>query len=158
MVSDKATEPRCLADVIFPVLLYSYTRRSIVFSGEEPPSQDTGIETFAFMRTPPGRKFGNVVYVAGGDQKCHEEKRWRRWRGAVLDGTRLGSLRSEKNASADTLRGFGMGAGEVMGMAIQCETVTTVVVEVQNDERHNDSGSTNGSVASMGTARTARTH
>ena len=50
-----------------------------------------------------------------------------------------------------------MGAGEVMGMAIQCETVTTVVVEVQSDEKHTDSGSTIGSVASMATTKTART-
>jgi hypothetical protein len=27
------------------------------------------------------------------------------------------------------MKGFGMGGGEVMGMAIQCETITTVVVE-----------------------------
>lgn len=76
----------------------------------------------------------------------------------MIDGTHLGSLRSEKNASADTLRGFGMGGGEVMGMAIQCETVTTVVVEIQNDEKHADSESTKGSVASMATMRTVRTH
>ncbi|KLU85244.1 hypothetical protein MAPG_04272 [Magnaporthiopsis poae ATCC 64411] len=49
------------------VLLYSWTRRAIVFSaGARPPSQDLGLVTFNFMRTPPGRKLGNVVYVSGG--------------------------------------------------------------------------------------------
>ncbi|EJT76094.1 hypothetical protein GGTG_06018 [Gaeumannomyces tritici R3-111a-1] len=49
------------------VLLYSWTRRAIVFSpGARPPSQDLGLFTFNFMRTPPGRKLGNVVYVRGG--------------------------------------------------------------------------------------------
>lgn len=49
------------------VLLYSWTRRAIVFSARaRPPSQDLGLVTFNFMRTPPGRKLGNVVYVSGG--------------------------------------------------------------------------------------------
>lgn len=105
------------------VALYSSTRRSIVFSGEAPPSQDTGLETFAFMRTPAGRKFGNVVFVSGGDgsdNKCHEGKRWRRWNDKVVAGARLRSLRSgdKKNASQPSLKGFGSGAGEIMGMAM----------------------------------------
>lgn len=115
------------------VLLYSWTRRSIVFSGGAPPSQDTGLETFAFMRTPEGRQFGNVVFVSGGDggAKCQQEKRWKRWNEKVVAGASLRTLRGDniKMASKDSLRGFGMGAGEVMGMAIQCETVTTVSVE-----------------------------
>ncbi|CAK7225178.1 hypothetical protein SCUCBS95973_005773 [Sporothrix curviconia] len=131
------------------VALYSSTRRSIVFSGEAPPSQDTGLETFAFMRTPAGRKFGNVVFVSGGDgsdNKCHEGKRWRRWNDKVVAGARLwslGSLRGgigmgmgigggKKNASQPSLKGFGSGAGEIMGMAIQCDTVTSVTVEVED--------------------------
>ncbi|CAK7226329.1 hypothetical protein SEUCBS140593_006204 [Sporothrix eucalyptigena] len=132
------------------VALYSSTRRSIVFSGEAPPSQDTGLETFAFMRTPVGRKFGNVVFVSGGDgsdNKCHEGKRWRRWNDKVVAGARLrslGSLRSsdKKNASQPSLKGFGSGAGEIMGMAIQCDTVTSVTVEVE------DKGSDTASLSS----------
>lgn len=106
------------------VALYATTRRSIVFSGEAPPSQDTGLETFAFMRTPVGRKFGNVVFVSGGDgtdNKCHEGKRWRRWNDKAVAGARLRSLRSgdnRKNDSQPSLRGFGSGAGEIMGMAM----------------------------------------
>ncbi len=104
------------------VALYSSTRRSIVFSGEAPPSQDTGLDTFAFMRTPADRRFGNLVFVSGGDgsnNKCHEGKRWRRWNDKVVAGARLRSLRSEtKNTSQPSLKGFGSGAGEIMGMAM----------------------------------------
>ncbi|KAL1899584.1 hypothetical protein Sste5346_002986 [Sporothrix stenoceras] len=46
------------------VLLWGSTRRSIVFGdvGEE----NVGISTFTFMRTPPNRRFGNMVWVEGG--------------------------------------------------------------------------------------------
>ena len=102
------------------VLLYSITRRTIVFS-EARPTQDTGIETFAFMRTPVGRKFGNLVVVSGGDgnkKGCHDGKRWKRWNEKVISNARLRSLRSgDKNSSQPSLRGFGSGQGEIMGMA-----------------------------------------
>ena len=116
------------------VALYSWTRRSIVFSGEAPPSQDTGLETFAFMRTPAGRKFGNVVIVSGGEMGG-KKRRWAGWNDRIVAGARLRTLASggnSRNGSKETvgsMKGFGMGAGEVMGMAIQCETVTTVSVE-----------------------------
>jgi hypothetical protein len=128
-------------------LLYGSTRRGIVFSGSEPPGQDIGLETFAFMRTPPGRKFGNLVYVSGGSDET-KKRRWAGWNAETVKGAihghrnrlwmrgRKGSASSSvisgRNSSRETLetmKGFGMGAGEVMGMAIQCETVTKVVVE-----------------------------
>ncbi|OAA65614.1 Glucose receptor Git3 [Niveomyces insectorum RCEF 264] len=139
------------------VALYSSTRRAIVFSGEAPPSQDTGLETFAFMRTPAGRKFGNVVFVSGGDgtdNKCHEGKRWRRWNEKVVAGARLRGLRSEKNASQPSLKGFGSGAGEIMGMAIQCDTITSVTVEVEDKQSDTASlSSRKGSIISNLSAR-----
>jgi hypothetical protein len=137
------------------VALYSTTRRSIVFSGEAPPSQDTGLETFAFMRTPPNRKFGNVVFVSGGLDPEGKSKRWNKWNEKLVRGnTRVGRLKtasSEASSSSDSLRGFGMGDGAVMGMAIQCETVTTVVVEVEDKEKEGSTrtlGSRKGSIAS----------
>ena len=118
------------------VILYSSTRRAIVFSGEAPPSQDTGIDTFAFMRAPEQLKFGNTVSVSAGDPNGMR-KRWDRWRpskptaGARLRN--LGSGNNSRNGSKETvgsnMQGFGMGLGEVMGMAIQCETTTSVTVE-----------------------------
>lgn len=174
------------------VILYASTRRAIVFSGVAPPSQDTGIETFAFMRTPPGRKFGNVVYVSGGVNKS-EQKTWSSWtrkqvvgslgrlrptgtRSDVFGGSRsgsragsrngdrsgsslghssgskgglgLGSLgRSGSNSSQDSLKGFGWGKGEVMGMAIQCDTVTSVVIEEDEAVKDGASSIRSGSAA-----------
>ncbi|KAK4181544.1 hypothetical protein QBC36DRAFT_227364 [Triangularia setosa] len=66
------------------VVMYSLTRKPIVFSGKKPPMQDTGLETFGFMasslRTPPGRIFGNVVFIEGGDgQTCRRPGIERLW-------------------------------------------------------------------------------
>ncbi|KAK0754854.1 G protein-coupled glucose receptor regulating Gpa2-domain-containing protein, partial [Schizothecium vesticola] len=119
------------------VVLYSSTRRAIVFSGEAPPSQDTGIGTFAFMRAPEEHKFGNSV-VCTADPKG-QVKKWNTWRPvkpAVGTGARLRNLASglsSRNGSKDTInssmQSFGMADGQVMGMAIQLETTTTVTVE-----------------------------
>jgi hypothetical protein len=119
------------------VVLYSSTRRAIVFSGEAPPSQDTGIGTFAFMRPPVELKLGNIVSVSAGNSQGLRN-RWDKWRpskptaGARLRN--LGSGNNSRNGSKETIgSGFGMGLGEVMGMAIQCETTTTVTVEEAPD-------------------------
>lgn len=143
------------------VALYASTRRSIVFSGEKPPSQDTGIDTFAFMtlRTPK-RVFGNAVFVEGGKKMNQHANTsgigglwvWiKGWipvwmstvttkKGGKGPASRAGSLRgaSARNNSNETvgnMQGFGMGGGAVMGNAIQCETTTTVTVEQANDPR-----------------------
>lgn len=123
------------------VALYSSTRRAIVFSGEAPPSQDTGIDTFAFMRAPSRQQMGNVVSVSA-DPKGTRNRRWDRWRPTTKTtaGARLRNLNigvgggaNSRNGSSETvsshMQGFGMGGGEVMGMAIQCETTTSVTVE-----------------------------
>lgn len=113
--------------------LYSYTRRAIVFA-DGPPSQDTGIDTFAFMRTPPARKYGNVVIVSGGQD---ERRKAERWGGGAIKGSRVGKLKAlgKGNGSEEELKGFGMGKGEVMGMAIRCETTTTVSVEYDDGSK-----------------------
>ncbi|KXH26322.1 hypothetical protein CSIM01_03700 [Colletotrichum simmondsii] len=120
------------------VVLYSSTRRSIVFSCEGPPSQEVGLETFSFMcGTAP--KFGNTTIVMGG--ATSEQKRLRRynkWRERVarkgpnsggLKALKVDGIESTENMKG-SMKGFGMGEGSVMGMAIQCETTTTVSVEV----------------------------
>ncbi|KAK3984776.1 G protein-coupled glucose receptor regulating Gpa2-domain-containing protein [Cladorrhinum sp. PSN332] len=132
------------------VLLYATTRRSIIFSGEKPPSQDTGLETFAFIKgtlRTPKREFGNVVFVDGGKEGAAEVgglwgwvRGW--WTKGRKDGSlsRQGSLRgaamstkikSHENVGGGiSLRGFGMGDdGVVVGNAIQCETTMSVTVE-----------------------------
>lgn len=46
------------------VLLWGTTRHTVVF-GPVGNADALGLETFAFMRTPPGREFGNIVWVQG---------------------------------------------------------------------------------------------
>ncbi|KAK2016072.1 hypothetical protein LZ32DRAFT_615427 [Colletotrichum eremochloae] len=114
------------------VVLYSSTRRSIVFSADGPPTQEVGLETFTFMcNTPP--KYGNTTVVIGGVDPTGK-KNCSKWSDKLArKGPKSGSLKGltvEGNKSNDSMRGFGMGEGSVMGMAIQCETITTVSVEV----------------------------
>lgn len=114
------------------VALYSSTRRSIVFSCDGPPSQETGLETFSFMCSQPP-KFGNTTIVVGGIDRPRQRRRDKWSEKIALKGTKSGSLKGlgvDANTSTDSMRGFGMGDGSVMGMAIHCETVTTVSVEV----------------------------
>ncbi|GKT89586.1 integral membrane protein [Colletotrichum tofieldiae] len=46
------------------VLLFSTTRHVIIFNAS-PDYEETGLETFAFMRTPANRRYGNMVWVQG---------------------------------------------------------------------------------------------
>ncbi|WQF89958.1 Putative glucose receptor Git3 [Colletotrichum destructivum] len=119
------------------VALYSSTRRSIVFSSEGPPTQDVGLETFTFMCSTPTR-FGNTTTVVGGvDPKGKQNTCNKKWCGKLAKkGPQSGGLKGlkveciESTESTDSMKGFGMGQGSVMGMAIQCETTTSVSVEV----------------------------
>ncbi|KAL3291561.1 Integral membrane protein [Colletotrichum asianum] len=114
------------------VVLYSSTRRSIVFSCDGPPSQETGLETFSFMCAQP-HKFGNTTIVVGGIDRPRQRRRDKWSEKIAPKGTKSGSLKGlgvDANTSTDSMRGFGMGDGSAMRMAIQCETVTTVSVEV----------------------------
>lgn len=53
----------------FDCLLFGTTRHAIVFSAaDDVDVEDTGLETFAFMRTPDNR-FGNSVWIQGGSQR-----------------------------------------------------------------------------------------
>ncbi|KAK7752566.1 hypothetical protein SLS62_005534 [Diatrype stigma] len=47
------------------VLLFATTRHTVIFD-RPVDSDDTGIDTFAFMRTPHTRVYGNMVWVQGG--------------------------------------------------------------------------------------------
>ncbi|KAK3323656.1 G protein-coupled glucose receptor regulating Gpa2-domain-containing protein [Cercophora scortea] len=54
------------------VLLWGLSRTNLLFNSDV-GSEDTGLETFSFMRTPPGRKYGNIVYVEGA-ARCGRDK------------------------------------------------------------------------------------
>ncbi|OHE91500.1 integral membrane protein [Colletotrichum orchidophilum] len=118
------------------VLLFSTTRHVIIFDAS-PDFEETGIETFAFMRTPTNRRYGNMVWVQGAGSAPNNLsadegtggwlwKLFRRGRGvgdAKKDGRRSGAQRS---ISQESLR---RRAEQMEG--IQMETVTTVVVEME---------------------------
>lgn len=133
------------------VLLYATTRRSIVFS-DDLAAQETGIETFTFMRTP-NRRFGNVVFVAGGaDAAADESAGGDALRGRKKIGSlgKLARLRGEAGQSEVSLRSTEHGSSEAggPGMAIQMETVTTVVVEVDSGGTTSGGSRRKGSMSS----------
>ncbi|KAL3419503.1 integral membrane protein [Phlyctema vagabunda] len=79
------------------VLLYASTRREIVFS-EAPPSEETGLETFAFLGK--GHRMGTVTTVEAGDSATatHRHKR---------STSRMTRRDLEHNESAENLYGLG---------------------------------------------------
>ncbi|KAH8894121.1 hypothetical protein GQ53DRAFT_839786 [Thozetella sp. PMI_491] len=137
------------------VLLWGWTRGELLFTAEV-DTEDVGIETFAFMRTPHGRQFGNMVWVEGGgrgevDQDelrsrrkstgsglggwLQERMGWRRLgRGNNgSDEVRRGRLSGQaRSISQESLRG----AASRNDMAIQMDMVTSVVVEVDPQKHH----------------------
>ncbi|KZL63548.1 integral membrane protein [Colletotrichum incanum] len=118
------------------VLLFSTTRHVIIFNAS-PDYEETGLETFAFMRTPANRRYGNMVWVQGAGSTPHNLtsdegtggwlwklfRKGRRGSDTKRDRHRSGAHRS---ISQESLRRRG---GNMEG--IQMETVTTVVVEVE---------------------------
>ncbi|KAM0564468.1 hypothetical protein ACHAPJ_000682 [Fusarium lateritium] len=116
----------------FDCLLFGITRHAIVFgSSDSVDAGDTGIETFAFMRTPAGR-LGNVVWIQGGENYVDGSNGpggW--WRlGSRSENKAPGVLRT-RNASQESLRSAARG-----DLTIQMDVVTSVAVEVDaNKER-----------------------
>lgn len=131
------------------VLLWGLTRKNLLFRSDI-DTEDTGLDTFTFMRTPPGRKYGNMVWVEGagsafrhaGGAEYEEATTQRRapgWRREATGWRRLGLSKREdangepKTASQESLRRDRVGAGWQRDgpctRAIQMNTVTSVVVE-----------------------------
>lgn len=125
------------------VLLWGATRHTLLF-GADVDTQESGLESFAFMRTPHGRRWGNIVWVEGGggggngtgDRKGAGDKeegggRVGRWVKGRMGWRQLGF------GGGGSGGGNGNGAGEKEGrvrgreegLAIQMDMVTTVVVE-----------------------------
>lgn len=144
------------------VVLWGLTRRVLLF-GSDVDAEDVGLETFAFMRTPPGRKYGNMVWVQGraagqqkgkggeGEEEGVKDGRggwwwlggWRRGRMAQLPGGGGAGHGHGRMASLGQARGHKrMGSRSVSqeslrgrgDMAIQMDVVTTVEVEVDADK------------------------
>ncbi|TEA11995.1 hypothetical protein C8034_v006952 [Colletotrichum sidae] len=142
------------------VLLFSTTRHVIIF-GAPLDSEETGIETFAFMRTPANRRYGNMVWVQGAGsvatttkKKKQQQQQQRGAAATAADEGTGGWLRTvfrgrgrvraardgsshhhhhrggaQRSISQESLRRRGGMEG------IQMETVTTVVVEMEEGRR-----------------------
>lgn len=137
------------------VLLWGVTRHRLLFGGDV-DAEESGLDTFAFMRTPHGRRWGNMVWVEGGGGSNNGGG------GGSGSGGQGGGKGSEGGGEAGKLgglvkrrmgwrplgfgggsggggggghgegRGRGDGGGQSGGedgLAIQMDMVTTVVVE-----------------------------
>ncbi|KAH6607272.1 g- coupled receptor [Trichoderma cornu-damae] len=116
----------------FDCLLFGTTRHSIIFASKyDLDAADTGVKTIAFLQTPKARRYGNMVWIQGGEggRRKNEPKTtggWWSWQ-RLTEGS--SSLRQDKRrlprgSSQESLRGPG----------IQMDLVTTVVVEVEEDK------------------------
>ncbi|KAF5006165.1 hypothetical protein FDECE_7440 [Fusarium decemcellulare] len=114
----------------FDCLLFGTTRHAIVFgSKDDIDIEDTGLETFAFMRTPEN-KFGNVVWIQGGQNHPKGVGGVGGW------WQRLGS-KSDKGPGAlrtRTLSQESLRSAARNEMAIQMDVVTSVAVEIEEDK------------------------
>lgn len=133
------------------VLLWGSTRRTLIF-GDIDKEDALGLETFTFMRTPHGRQYGNMVWVQGNSDGevlpggAGDRKSW--WQRLTFSRQprvherqlRHGGHRrtGERSISQESLRGAGRGGD--MGMNIQLDTVTTVVVEIEPDVKSSSRG------------------
>ncbi len=138
------------------VLLFSVTRHTVIFD-RPADSEDTGVDTFAFMRTPRERQYGNMIWVQGGAASAAPEQEGPRGRrrngssGWERIGERMGWGNNNNHNRRDHFKGtsreWGGGPGSVSqeslrggfgylaDTGIQMETVTTVVVEVEQDKK-----------------------
>ncbi|KAH7027236.1 G protein-coupled glucose receptor regulating Gpa2-domain-containing protein [Microdochium trichocladiopsis] len=145
------------------VVLFSTTRNSIIFKANVDAEED-GIETFAFMRTPHGRRYGNMVWVQGGlnddtnrsgnsnggrGQRKNGSWGWEvlgermGWRGAVGRSASRNNGRdqwamSRGNMSQESLRTAGADMPDGGGNGIMLDTVTTVVVEIERNMKERE--------------------
>jgi hypothetical protein len=126
------------------VLLWGVTRHRLLFTADI-DTEESGLETFNFMRTPQGRRWGNMVWVEGGGHghghgggDGGEEsgrvgglgKRRLGWRPRGFGAAGAAAGQDEGG------RGVGEGHGHLEdGLAIQMDMVTTVVVEPAGAEQ-----------------------
>lgn len=122
----------------FDCLLFGTTRSIIIFgSTEEISTEETGLSTFTFLKTP-NREFGNMVWIQGGSsdsaRRVDVEKGgggW--WSWASFRGSRGGSGGSGGESRRRQLSSFSQ---ESLGRSIiQMDMVTSVVVETEGDKR-----------------------
>ena len=127
-------------------------------SKDEVDSEDTGLETFAFMRTP-ANSFGNTVWIQGGNSRSEGSNGvggwWQRLGGSGGSGLGSAPMRA-RTLSQESLRSAGRHE-----MAIQMDVVTSVAVEVEpnkeRDPRYPDPSMSNNPSLSSGEKEYMRT-
>ncbi|KAL7938346.1 putative G-protein coupled receptor protein [Trichoderma chlorosporum] len=116
----------------FDCLLFGTTRHSIIFASKyDLDMEDTGVKTIAFLQTPKSRRYGNMVWIQGGEssRRNMESKTtggWWSWQRLAghSSSMRQDKRRRPRGSSQESLRGPG----------IQMDLVTTVVVEMEDDK------------------------
>ncbi|KAJ4256141.1 hypothetical protein NW762_009217 [Fusarium torreyae] len=119
----------------FDCLLFGTTRNTIVFASRyDVSSGDVGLSTFAFLKTPTNRRFGNTISIQGGRQNNDETVAggWWTWPARGNGSENRSRKGMTRTTSQESLR----------GPAIQMDTVTSVVVELddsaERDPRYPD--------------------
>ncbi|KAK7413479.1 hypothetical protein QQX98_007627 [Neonectria punicea] len=123
----------------FDCLLFGTTRNVILFSSRyDVDATDLGLNTFAFMKTPTNRRYGNVISIQGGkqgSQGADSNGGWWLWSNRGGGSDPRGRKGMTRTISQESLR----------GPAIHMDTVTSVVVEVDDtkdrDPRYPDPSS-----------------
>ncbi|KAI9150284.1 hypothetical protein HJFPF1_10043 [Paramyrothecium foliicola] len=111
----------------FDCLLFGTTRNVIIFASKyEVDYAEDGLNTFNFMTAAPRRRFGNMVWIEGGKRDAEEKVAggWWTWNRVRGRPERRHISKGSRSVSQESLR----------GPAIQMETVTSVVVEMDADK------------------------
>ncbi|KAM5357341.1 hypothetical protein ACJZ2D_016364 [Fusarium nematophilum] len=112
----------------FDCLLFGTTRNVIIFASRyDVDTSDVGLHTFAFMKTPANRRFGNIISIQGGQNRGEEGSTANGW--WAWPGRRSGSDTRPRKGVARTVS-----QESLRGPAIQMDTVTSVVVEVDDTQ------------------------
>lgn len=90
------------------VLLWGLTRRRLLF-GADVDAPSAGLDTFTFMRTPPGRRYGNLVWVEGGSSSPRPALPPTEQRPALTHRPQLGGSGQGQGQAEGEVRGEGQG-------------------------------------------------
>lgn len=139
------------------VLLWGTTRHTIVF-GPIDNADALGLETFNFMRTPPERKYGNIVWVQGatgndssnrGGGRSGAARRSRTWWGSVrglvrrfLGGETTGAVDEDRHGAMDRRLGRERVGSGILGRPDFDSTYQAGHVKYATDSENYPYGST----------------
>lgn len=115
----------------FDCVLFGTTRHAIVFgTTDDVDVENTGLDTFAFMRTPPGQ-FGNAVWIEGGEPPREQTEIGGWWQ--RLQRRRSSSM-TPPPTKARPISQQSLRSTPQPEMAIQMDVVTTMTVEIDDSK------------------------